>query len=137
MGFDFGGIGSSKSATTNHTNSSGFSDLRDTSLNSLQGVTVGSGKNSNTNFSILDGGAIKGAFALGQDSLDFASHASSQAYDFSTDLVNKTSGQISDAITAVSESSRSETENILINLQKYGLYAFLVWGAVQVFRGFK
>lgn len=138
----------SNSTTNSETssNNSGFSDIRDSSINSIQGLKiannagggkVGSGGDAITNFSILDGGAIKDSFEFADSALGLVSKANSQAYDFASDISSTTASQIGDAITKVSESARSETENILISLQKYALYGALIWGAVQVFRSFK
>ena len=124
----------SSSKTENESYNAGFSDVNDGSvITSLQGVTV-SGKNAVSNINMTDNGATKSAF-------DFANKQASQAYDFSRDvtedLISKTSSQISGAIQAVSESARSETENIFINLQKYAFYGAIVWGAVMIFKTVK
>lgn len=117
----------SNSKTTNNANSNGFSDVEGSNTNLLQGITV-SGKNASSNITMTDNGAIASAF-------DFASKSSSNAYDFSRDLATNATAQVADAISAVSESARSETENIFINLQKYALYGAIIWGVVQIFRG--
>lgn len=130
MGLDFGGVGSSKSKSTNENTSAGFSDIHDgAQVVNIQGLKS-TGKNAVTNISLTDNGAVKSAF-------DFANKNSSQAYDFSRD-VNRTAAQtVADAVSAVSASARSETENIFINLQKYALYGFMIWGVVKVFGGSK
>lgn len=140
--FSSGGMGNSDSQTTNNNTNAGFSDINHSSINSIQDlkITNNAGKGGGgavTNFSILDGGAIKDSFKFADSALDLVSKTNSQAYDFASDISSSTTSQIGEAITAVSESARSETENILINLQKYALYGALVWGAVQVIRGFR
>jgi|GEM_PF-6168067 len=133
MGFLNSDPGSSKSNTRNYSSNSAFGDVSDSNLTSLNGLVL-SGKNAKSTINLLDNGAIASAF-------DFAGKQSSQAYDFSRDvtedLISKTSSQISGAIQAVSESARSETENIFINLQKYAFYGAIVWGAVMIFKTVK
>lgn len=120
---------SSNSKTENNTTNSGFSDINDNaSVANFQ--NVGAGKNSRVSISVLDGGAISKA-------LDFAGASSSNAYDFSRDVAKSAAGSVSEAVKAVSESARTETENIFINLQKYVLYGAIIWGAVQIFKGSK
>lgn len=124
------GMGSSKSKSTNENVNSAFSDINDNaSVNSVQGIKL-SGKNSSASFNLLDGGAIGKAF-------DFAGSMGAQAYDFSRDVQKTTASTVGEAVKAVSESARSETENIFINLQKYALYGAIIWGAVQILKGVK
>lgn len=121
---------SSNSKTTNDSSGqAGFSDIND-SATVANFSKVGGGKNSHTTISMLDGGAIAKSFA-------FAESSNSNAYDFSRDVAKSAAGSVSEAVKAVSESARTETENIFINLQKYALYGALIWGAVQIFKGAK
>ena len=132
MAFDSGGIFNSKSdsKTDSTNNNSGFSDINDGSVvTSLQGIEV-SGKNASSTINMLDGGAIAKSF-------DFAGGVAAQGYDFARDVQKSTASTVEGAVRAVSESARSETENIFINLQKYALYGVMIWGAVQIFKGAK
>lgn len=127
MGFSLGGVGESTSSSKTENTNSAFSDINDqATVANFQ--NIGKGKNSKINISMLDGGAISKAF-------DFAGAQSSNAYDFSRDVAKSAAGSVSEAVKAVSESARTETENIFINLQKYALYGLIVWAAVQVFKG--
>lgn len=132
---------SSKSKTTNDSSGqAGFSDINDNAT-VANFSKVGTGKNSSTNISILDGGAIAKSFdfakSMGKESFELAESSSAHAYDFSRDVAKNATASVSEAVKAVSESARTETENIFINLQKYALYAGLIWGAVQIFKGLK
>lgn len=125
----FLGLGASQSNAKSESTNSAFSDINDNAtVNNFQ--HVGTGKKSNVSISVLDGGAISKAF-------DFAGAQSSNAYDFSRDVAKSAAGSVSEAVKAVSESARTETENIFINLQKYALYGALIWGAVKILRGSK
>ena len=116
------------SPLTCRTNSA-FSDINDNAtVNNFQNLNLGKGKNSSVAINVLDGGAISKAF-------EFAGASSANAYDFSRDVAKSAAGSVSEAVKAVSESARTETENIFINLQKYALYGLMIWGAVQVFKG--
>lgn len=127
MGFFDG----SESSTTEIDQSSknAFGDVSDGSvITSLNGVNIGD--RTRSIITLTDNGATKAAF-------DFAGNQSSQAYDYSRDLSKSTASTVAAAVSAVSESARSETENILINLQKYALYGGIVFGAVMIFRAMK
>lgn len=123
-------MGESSSSSNDKRNESAVSDINDgSSVSSIQGIET-KGKNSNISFSLLDGGAIGKAF-------DFAGGVSAQGYDFARDVQKTTASTVGEAVKAVSESARSETENIFINLQKYALYGLMIWGAVQILKGVK
>lgn len=125
----FLGLGASQSKSTTSNTNAGFSDINDNAtVNNFQNLDLGKGKNSQVSINVLDGGAISKAF-------NFAGAQSANAYDFSRDVAKTAAGSVSEAVKAVSESARTETENIFINLQKYALYALVIWGAVQVFKG--
>lgn len=117
-------IGGSSSKSTDSSSDAGFSDINDNAVvTSLQGVSL-SGQ---SKLSVTDNGATKSAF-------EFANTQSSQAYDFSKDLSAKTTSQITNALNAVSASAKSETQDIISNLQKYALYGGIIWGLVQIFK---
>jgi hypothetical protein len=121
MGF---GIGNSKSTTNVEESNSGFEDLSgNASVTNIQGVELGA----KSTLNLTDNGATKSAF-------EFANTQSSQAYDFSRDVSSKTASQITNALNAVSASAKSETQDIISNLQKYALYGAIIWGVVQIFK---
>lgn len=109
----------SKSASTTNTtaNYSTFSDLNDSVALSLMG--------SGHNVSLLDGGAIKNAF-------DFATASNNASLDLVKTINSSTSRTLADSISAVSESARSESENVVLQLQRTAFYALLAWGAVSI-----
>jgi hypothetical protein len=108
----------SSSSTTNNTTTqnAGFNDLGENS----QAIAL---QGDNNSIQLTDQGAVAKAF-------DFAS-------DFSADLGNQASTTVREAITAVTENARAETENIAIQLGKFALYGGLIFGAVMIFRGRK
>jgi hypothetical protein len=115
----------SKSTTSveNTTQNLGVSDLSDN-------ATVTSISGSENSIVMNDLGAIESAF-------NFAGQAQASAANLVSDLSTSTANTVSEAVSAVSESARTETENIFINLQKYALYGGLIVGGVFVVRAFK
>lgn len=126
MGFLDGvsGFGSSaSSAETNNTQqSAGFSEIGGsaTSLN----ITGGKKAKTDTVVNILDGGAINKAFDFGAQALKQVELAGTS-----------NAGAIRDAITAVSESARSESENVAISLGKWALIAAIAYFGFKALRG--
>jgi len=108
---------SSKSKTTNDGANAGFSDIKG-SVASFQ--RVGGGKNSSTSISVLDGGAVENSFKF--------------ASEFSKGALASVDNAVTSAIASANETSRAETENVFIQLQKYAVYGLLIWGAVQAFK---
>lgn len=107
---------SSSSSLTN-TQNTAFSDLSDSVALSLMG--------SGHTVSVLDGGAINRAF-------DFAQNANSSSLDLVKTINASTTRTLADSISAVSESARSESENVVLQLQRTAFYALLAWGAVSI-----
>lgn len=113
--------GSKSSTSTENTNTEQvFSDISDNA--SIQSI-VGDG---NT-VSFSDHGAIGKAF-------DFAGSTSSEAFNFVEDITAGANKLASDSIKAVNESAREDTENVLLNLQKFAIYGGLIWGAVEAMK---
>lgn len=107
----------SASSTLTNTQNTAFSDLNDSVAMSLMG--------SGHTVSVLDGGAIKGAF-------DFAQASNNASLDLVKNINASTSRTLAESISAVSESARSESENVVLQLQRTAFYALLAWGAVSI-----
>jgi single-stranded DNA-specific DHH superfamily exonuclease len=58
------------------------------------------------------------------------SGAVESAFKFAQDISETTGNTVKESIAAVTESARSETENIFINLQQFALYGGLIAGFV-------
>lgn len=117
----------SKSSTTTTTQNAGFSEIGGsaTSLN-----ITGGGKKSRQDISVnmLDGGAIKDSFA-------FASGVTGEALKQVELAGTRASSALTEAVKAVSESNRAETENVWREALKWGVIALLGWGALRAVRG--
>lgn len=109
-------FGSESKSTTKNTSQGNVNDLSDGS----QAVNVMGDGNV---VRMLDGGAIDRAF-------DFAT-------DFSKDVTASNQKSISAAIQSVTESARTEAENIAINGQKYLLYGGFALALVAIVSVFK
>lgn len=111
----------SSSSTTTTSQSSGFSEISGVA----QSLNLSTGKKSKNNtLNLLDGGAISKAF-------DFGAQALKQVEIAGTNNASS----IRDAISAVTESSRGEGENIAITLAKWGAIAAMVYFGFRALRG--
>ncbi len=111
----------SKSETTTSSQNAGFSEIQG-SASSLNLVTGKKSKNVTVN--ALDGGAIANAFAFAGEALKQVELSGAN-----------TRGAISDAISAVSASARSEPENVAISLGKWALIAAIAYFGFRALRG--
>ncbi len=144
MGFGgfFNSNSKSKNQTTTTSQNSGFSDIDGAAKNTS--ITTGSGSRAvvqesgalnlelgkkaagNTiKVSVLDGGAIAEAFS-------FATDLSEKTNATLSSLTTQTGSTVSEAIKAVNESARTESENVLMQLTKIGFWAALLFGGLGV-----
>lgn len=108
---------SSKSNTTNVTNTlnAGFSDI--------QGSAVALGGDNNSVY-FTDQGALK-----------IAADIAAQAFG-SVDMSNKQAAAgIAQAVEAVAESARDESENLISNFKTVAILGVLAWAAVSIAKG--
>lgn len=107
----------SKSTTTNYTTTqnAGFSEIGGSAL-ALQG--------SNNAVSFSDQGAIQAATDIATQSLRQVELAGSN-----------TRATVGEAVKAVTESARAETENIVLTAVKWGAIAFIGWFGIKAFKG--
>ena len=111
----FFGSGSKTSKSTNYTTSqsAGFSELgTGATAVAVQGDIAGG-------INLSDFGALDTARQIAEASLAQVELAGKQASDTVSDALARTSSTVSNAIGAVSQSARAETENILIQGFKY------------------
>ena len=113
----FGGSSKSSSNTTN--NSSGFSEIAGQAV-----VVQGSG---NT-VSLSDHGAINSAFGFAGEALKYSETIGSQA-------VRDAGQAVGAAMQAVSESRKSESENVASRALPYLMYAALALAGAWAVRG--
>jgi len=122
------GLFDSKS-TTNQTTTSqnaGFSEIGGSALSLNISGAAGKGARQDTTVNMLDGGAIAGAFG-------FASDAQREALR-QVELAGANSRQaVTEAVAAVSESARTESENLIQQALKWGTFAVLGYAALRAF----
>jgi hypothetical protein len=118
MAFDSGGAfnSDSKSETTNTTQNSGFSEIGG-GASSIQ-LTGGYRSPQTITVNQLDSGAIARAF-------DFAGSIANDALHQVELAGSNAKSTVTEAVQAVSESARSETENILIQGAKWAVIAVI------------
>lgn len=126
--FGSGGKSNSGNSTTENTTVAHTIDLADSYNSSADVTTLGDIKDSNV--ILTDNSAIKSAF-------DFATEQSANSVELARDLSSTSRQAITEAIESVTESARTETENIFINLQKLALYGGLIAGVVFTLRALK
>lgn len=116
-------------STTNQTNTSqnaGFSEIGGSAVSLNVSGASGKGSRQDTTINMLDGGAIGGAF-------DFAKAAQSEALR-QVELAGANTRQaVTEAVTAVSESARTESENLIQQALKWGTFAVLGYAALRAF----
>lgn len=123
MGF-FDSKSSSKTETTNQ--NAGFSEIGGSAVSLNVSGAAGKGSRQDTTINMLDGGAISGAFG-------FASDAQREALR-QVELAGANTRQaVTEAVTAVSESARTESENLIQQALKWGTFAVLGYAALRAF----
>ena len=111
----------SSSESTNTSQSAGFSEI--SGVASSLNLTTGK-KSKNTTVNLVDNGAVAAAF-------DFAGQALKQV-----ELAGANSrGSLQDAIGSVTESARSDSENVAVTLIKWGALAALVIFGLRALKG--
>lgn len=111
----------SSSETTNTSQNAGFSEI--SGIASSLNLTTGK-KSKYTTVNVTDGGAVKSA-------LDFAGQALKQV-----ELAGANArGSLQDAIGSVTESARSDSENVAVTLIKWGALAALVIFGLRALKG--
>lgn len=122
------GLFDSKS-TTNQTTTSqnaGFSEIDGSAVSLNISGAGGKGARQDTTINLLDAGAIGGAF-------DFAKSAQSEALR-QVELAGANTRQaVTEAVSAVSESARTESENLIQQALKWGTFAVLGYAALRAF----
>lgn len=113
LGGGFFGSGAKSAQTTTTTHETGFSEIG----GSAQSVNL-SGLGKNSNVSILDAGAIDRAFSFAGDALERSLRQVEVASSSSA-------GAMGDALRAVAENARSETENVLLQGGKWLVIAVI------------
>lgn len=125
MGF----FDSKSSSTTNATDqNAGFSEIGGSAVSVNVSGASGKGAHQATTVNMLDGGAIKDSFA-------FASGVTGEALKQVELAGTRASSALTEAVKAVSESNRAETENVWREALKWGVIALLGWGALRAVRG--
>lgn len=119
----FFGSGAKQSSTVNETvsQSAGFSELG-------TGANAIAVQGSNNQFSLSDFGAIDTARKITEAALAQVELSGKRASDTVSDVIHSGQATIGNAIDAVSQSSRAETENILIQGFKYLAIVGVVFG---------
>lgn len=112
----FGGSKSTSLSETT-TQNAGFSDLTSSTAVNLQG-------DSNT-VTVTDQGAVKSAF-------DFASGVTMESGKLLRDMSSATAQTVSESIKSVTEAGRTESENLIANIQKFAIYGIAAWAVVKI-----
>lgn len=99
----------SKSLSEQLSQNAGFSEIAGPATSV---ILKGGGKKSTTTVNMLDGGAVSGAFQFAGDALE----RSLRQVEV---IGNQSSGAIGNAIGALKESVRSETENVMLQGGKW------------------
>lgn len=119
----------SRTSTTTTTQNAGFSEVGGQALSI--NLTGGGKKSSQaTTVNILDAGAIDKAFT-------FAGQAQAGALRQVELAGNTTAQTVREAVAAVSESGRTETENLAQAAMRWGTYALLGYAALRLFGHWK
>lgn len=133
MGGGFFGSGAKSSTTTsqttNNTNEAGFSEVHDSQVVSVQG--------SGNNLTLSDYGAINAATDIAKESLNQVELANDNATSLVSSALSSTADTVTQAVAAVSESARAETENIIINIAKWAAIAGMVFAAAWALKGMR
>lgn len=108
---------SSKSSSTTNAQEAGFSEIGGNAL-AIQG--------SGNTVRLTDQGALRAAENIARESLRQVELAGTN-----------TVASVSEAVKAVSESSRQETENIVLNATKWGAFALIAWAGFKAFGAWK
>jgi hypothetical protein len=119
---------STTSNTTNTTNEAGFSEIHDSQVNAIQG--------DGNSIVMSDMGAINAAQNIAQGALTQVELANNNASSLVGSALSTTADTVAKAVTAVSESSRAETENIIINIAKWAAIAGMVFAGAWALKGF-
>lgn len=132
-GGGFFGSGAKQSSTTNYTtnttNEAGFNEIHDAQVNSIQG--------DGNSIVMSDMGAISAAAGIAQGAFDQVELANNNATSLVGSALNSTASTVSQAVQAVSESARAETENIVINIAKWAAIAGMVFAGAWALKGMR
>lgn len=118
----------SSSATTTTNQNAGFSEIGGSAVSLNVSGASGKGSRQDTTINMLDGGALKSAF-------DFSTGITGEALKQVELAGTRSSAALTEAVKAVSESNRAETENVWREALKWGVIALLGWGALRAVRG--
>lgn len=131
-------LSSSKSESKTSSTNIGISEIGGP-LNLTNFGSIGSGKNSRTNVTVTDGGAIAAARDVGLASLDFAKRSQDSLQALTSAQAQASKDSVAAAYSLANQARQSETSGAINNVLKYGtwiaLAALLAWAASKGKRG--